>query len=62
VTAELLETPTVAHAIMVSGRLLVRSCPFCARYHVHASEEGLSIAPCSTSDRQLEYLLTRRED
>jgi len=31
-------------------------------HRLHTSEAGLRLAPCSTSDRRLEYLLTRRED
>ena len=57
-----METPPVAYAIKINGRLLVQSCPFCASLHVHTSEAGLRPAPWSTSDRRLEYWLTRRED
>ena len=49
-------------AIMINGRLVVQSCPFCARYHVHTAEEGLRLAPCATSGRPLEYRLTRRDE
>jgi len=50
---------TIANAIMISGRLVVQDCPFCAGCHVHPPKEGLYVAPGSGSDRRLEYLLKR---
>jgi len=55
-------TPRVAYAINIKGRLLVQSCPFCASLHVHTPEVGLRLAPCSTPERRLEYMLTLRDE
>jgi len=46
----------------INGRMVVRTCPFCAACHVHTPKEGLRVAPCSRGARRLEYLVTRRED